>query len=756
MPTLFDTLCQEPTLLAAWNAVRAKGSAGGVDGMCIDDFEKNKRTLIPKIAQSLRDETWRPQPYLRIEVAKSKDPQETRKLGMTSVGDKVVQLAIKNVIEPRMERLFLGCSYGFRPGRSPVKAIRRVVFECQNKKYRYVLRLDIDDFFDNIDHEILRRRLAPVCPDAEIVRLIMLCLRMGQVDARSGKWQEASKGVPQGAVLSPLLSNLYLHSFDQFALSNGVPFVRYADDFLYLCETEEQAKRIQEKTIAYLARLRLSLNTPYIIRPLTEGFDFLGVTIKGKDVSVSPNKFEELRQRITQLELCDEGLTRRSRKTWDGLANYYAQILPQSYLETFDGTLVERLREIIQKQPQTFKRITDLAFALGNIGFLSKAYNSRRKEYVAELKALYLENQNHDKNAQADKLNKKIIQQRKAEFHRKEAASSGLLVSKPGMFIGLTAKGITVSKKGKVVAQQHAASVSQIVITGDGISLSSNLIAYCMANKIPIDFFDAHGHHQGSVLTARYMEATLWRDQALASAGTRNRLALSIMEGKVKNQIGLLKYFHKYHKHKMPSLAGKMEAAEDAFGSFKAFKKEGDIDSEDFITRLVGHEVQIAIHYWGYIRELLHDDGITFDKREHQGATDLFNCSLNYGYAILYARVWQALLAARLNPFESLIHVKHEGNPTLVYDMIEIFRSQVVDRVVIRLIQKGQDMRVSNGLLTETSRRAIAKAVMERLARYEKYRGEEMRMEDILQKQTVLLAEAFKGNKPFKPYVAKW
>lgn len=757
MPTaLFTTLCKESTLLTAWNAVRAKGSVGGVDGMCIDDFEKNKRLLIPQIAQSLRDKTWMPQPYLQIEVTKNKNPQETRKLGMTAVGDKIVQYAIKTLIEPRFEKMFLGCSYGFRPGRSPVKAIRRTLAESQNKKYQYVLRLDIDDFFDNIDHEILQKRLTTACPDLEIVRLVMLCVKMGQVTANSGKWQDVTKGVPQGAVLSPLLSNLYLNSFDQFALSNGVPFIRYADDFLYLCETEEQARQIQDKTIAYLTRLHLSLNTPYIILPLADGFDFLGVTIKGKGVNVLPTKLEELRQCILQLEITADGLSRKSGKTWEGLTNYYAQLLPQSDLELFDSTLLERLRAIILNQYQVFKRSSDIAYVMTNIGFLSKVYQIQCKGYITDLQHLYTECKNASKNQQAANLNKKIIQQRKAEFHRKEAAGAGLLVSKPGLFIGLTARGITVSKKGKVVSQQHAESVSQIVITGDGISLSSNLIAYCLANKIPIDFFDAHGHHQGSVMTAKYMENTLWREQSLSSIETRNEIALAIMEGKVKNQEALLKYFHKYHKHKVPSLATKLEAMNKAMDDFKTFKKNSKLDDDDFVTKVVAHEAQVAIKYWDYIRELLQDDGIAFDSRTHQGATDLFNCSLNYGYAILYARVWQALLAAKLNPFESLIHAKHEGNPTLVYDMIEIFRSQVVDRVVIRLIQKGQNMGVANGLLTDTTRRAIAKAVMERLARYEKFHGEEIKMEDILLKQTRLLAEAFKGNKKFKPYVAKW
>ena len=199
-----------------------------------------------------------------------------------------------------------------------------------------------------------------------------------------------------------------------------------------------------------------------------------------------------------------------------------------------------------------------------------------------------------------------------------------------------------------------------------------------------------------------------------------------------------------------------MEEMEQTINSFKAWKRSADVGDEGFIAKLMGYEAQVAIRYWDYIRELIADDDVAFERREHQGATDLTNSMLNYGYAILYVRVWQALLAARLNPFDSLIHVRQEGKPTLAYDLIEIFRSQVVDRMVISLIQKGRDLEVRNGLLTDNTRQLLVKSVMERLARYEKYQGEEMKMENIILRQAKLMAKAFEGTDKFKPYLAKW
>ena len=147
MSIQFHALCQIPRLHYAWNTVKAKGAAGGIDGVTIQEFEHNRSLEILKLAEELKAGTWKPQPYMEIEVAKTKNPEEKRKLGMIAIRDKIVQVAIKSIIEPRYEKIFLSCSYGYRPGKGATKAIRRVLAECHKTQYNYVLRLDIDNFF---------------------------------------------------------------------------------------------------------------------------------------------------------------------------------------------------------------------------------------------------------------------------------------------------------------------------------------------------------------------------------------------------------------------------------------------------------------------------------------------------------------------------------------------------------------------------------------------------------------------------------
>lgn len=181
MYSQFANLCRESTLYKAWNEVKSKGSAGGIDGITVDDFNKDKIHQIKGIQLELTEGSWKPLPYLQIAIPKRKNPEEMRILGMAAIKDKIVQQAIRQIIEPRLERLFVPNSYAYRPGKGALKTIRYVVKQTGNSVFQYALRLDIDNFFDEVDHEILRKRLISIGLEDEIVRLIMLSVKMGRV-----------------------------------------------------------------------------------------------------------------------------------------------------------------------------------------------------------------------------------------------------------------------------------------------------------------------------------------------------------------------------------------------------------------------------------------------------------------------------------------------------------------------------------------------------------------------------------------------
>ena len=751
--SLYETLCKEETLYESWKAIRSKKAAGGIDGVTLSCFEDNVQKYITELAEELKAGTWAPEPYLGIEIPKKKN--EVRKLGLLSVKDKIVQYTIKTLVEPFFENTFVDNSYAYRPNKGHTKAIRRTMNECNKKKNNWVLRLDIDNYFDTINHHLLGARLHNLILDEEIVRLIMLSVQMGVVNKRL-KWTDTNEGVPQGAILSPLLANFYLNPFDKFALTLSRSYVRYADDFCLMCDSHETAKNILAQVSTYLlSHLGLKLNPP-IITELRKGFEFLGITISKKGLTISEKKETDLKERINNITLINKKIPEESLRSWNGVKNYYGYLLPQDVLRSLDDSLYSHIKQLITQHHQEITNRAVLKRIFSNIEYLSNEFQLYKKRIVQDYVDIYDLQKGIAKEQRAKEQNKRLIEQRKAEYRKREGEGSELLVNTFGCFIGLSGKGITVKQQGKIIMQKPIGSLSHITIASKGITLSSNLIDYCLANKISIDFFNSAGIHSGSILSTKYIENTLWNKQALCGTEKRMALATLIIGAKLKNQFYLIKYFHKYHKLCYQELADKYTDITQFNQHLKDFLRCPNYTENDFLTLLIGHESQGAIKYWAYIRELLRDDEVGFVKRERKGATDLVNCMLNYGYAILYTRVWQALLGAKLNPFDSIIHVRQSGKPTFVYDVVEMFRSQVVDRVVISLIQKGKTLKVEKGLLDNDTRRLLAKSILERLNRYEKYRGEEITMEEIIRRQAKEIALWIETGKNYKPYIAKW
>ena len=180
------------------------------------------------------------------------------------------------------------------------------------------------------------------------------------------------------------------------------------------------------------------------------------------------------------------------------------------------------------------------------------------------------------------------------------------------------------------------------------------------------------------------------------------------------------------------------------------------IEIGEYRQQLLGIEGQAAIMYWDAVK-LLVNEAVPFDKRVRQGAKDLMNCLLNYGYAIIYSRIWIALLSHGINPYISYLHVSQDGKPTLVYDFIEQFRSQAVDRVIIAMIQRDEPFIFKDGLLDIKTRIVLSENIFERWNRIELFRGERIRFSEIVYKCAGKMAAYIRGEeKIYKPYIAKW
>jgi group II intron reverse transcriptase/maturase len=280
---LYNQIHRSDVLWQAWERVRRNRGAAGVDAMTLEAVrEYGVERLLAELRHDLRTGKYRPQPVLRRYIPKGDGKK--RPLGIPTVKDRVAQAATKLVLEPIFEADFKTSSYGFRPRRSTTQALESIR-ELANRGYNHVLDADIRDYFGSIDQKLLMERIQQRVSDRKVLKLLRGWLRAGVVE--DGRFSETASGTPQGGVISPLLSNIYLHFLDavwQRQCADVGVLVRYADDFVVMCESAKLVEEAKRRVGIILGRLRLDLN-PEKTRKVDlsfgkEGFDFLGCHLR--------------------------------------------------------------------------------------------------------------------------------------------------------------------------------------------------------------------------------------------------------------------------------------------------------------------------------------------------------------------------------------------------------------------------------------------------------------------------------------------
>lgn len=272
--SLIDKVAAPENLFAAYVTVAEHKGAAGVDHVTVEDFGKGLAERLDRLETTLRDGRYRPQEVRRVWIPKP-GSREERPLGIPTVRDRVVQTALLHVLEPIFEREFAEHSYGFRPNRGCKDALRRVATLLE-RGYRYVVDADLRSYFDTIPQARLRSRVAERVSDGRVLDLVDLFLQQGVLDGLA-HWRPTT-GTPQGAVISPLLSNIYLNPLDHEMAGQGYEMVRYADDFVVLCRTPAQAEAALERVRQWVETNGLSLHPEKTRIADAEGvgFAFLG------------------------------------------------------------------------------------------------------------------------------------------------------------------------------------------------------------------------------------------------------------------------------------------------------------------------------------------------------------------------------------------------------------------------------------------------------------------------------------------------
>ena len=278
--TLIDKVYAPQNLFAASGNVIGNQGAAGVDHQTVEDFRAHRQQELDRLHESLRTDQYQPQAVRRVWIPKP-GSNEQRPLGVPTVRDRVVQTALLHVLEPIFDVTFSQHSYGFRHGRGCHHALERVE-QLLNDGYVYVVDADLKSYFDTIPKARLMDRVREKVSDRRILRLVELFLEQSVLEGLR-TWTPET-GTPQGAVLSPLLANIYLNPLDHAVADAGFALVRYADDFVILCKTREDAERALALVRSWVAENELTLHPTKtkIVDARTEGFDFLGYHFRGR------------------------------------------------------------------------------------------------------------------------------------------------------------------------------------------------------------------------------------------------------------------------------------------------------------------------------------------------------------------------------------------------------------------------------------------------------------------------------------------
>lgn len=358
--SLIDKVYRPSTLKAAWERVKANDGAPGIDEITIADYQRHIDSNLKRLSDKLKEGSYRPRAVRRTWIPKP-GRAEKRPLGIPTVEDRVVQMALKMALEPIYEKDFASRSYGFRPRRGAKDALRQVD-DLLDEGYRWAVDADLKGYFDTIDHQILMEEVEKRVTDGKVLELIEAFLRCEVVDGDESHKPE--KGTPQGGVISPLLANIFLNPLDHMMEEQGFEMVRYADDFVVLCRTEQQAEQALRTVRRWTEQVGLTLHSEKtkLVDESTGSFDFLGYRFKqgnkypskkAKRKFLSKIKEKTPRHHGHSLMAIIEDLNRTIRGWYEYFKHSYHNVF-----DSLDGKVRKRLRAILRTRKKISGPVT--------------------------------------------------------------------------------------------------------------------------------------------------------------------------------------------------------------------------------------------------------------------------------------------------------------------------------------------------------------------------------------------------------------
>ena len=617
---------------AAWQHIKANNGTAGVDGELIAHFQHHADTDIPELIKTVKENTYSPLPLRQIFIPK-KD-KTWRTLGIPTVRDRLAQQALLNILHPTLEPQFSPSSYAYRPGRSHLMAVRQVA-KWRDQGYQWVLDADLVSYFDNVQHDRLLTEVQERLPQPKFLSLIEMWLKAG-ILTKSGV-MIPSKGIPIGSGISPILANVYLDDFDELLATTEYQLVRYADDFTIMAKQESQIHTAYELVVNILTTMELQINHKKTqIVNFDRGFRFLGHTFVGK-ITI-PDKIKNPRQdagkrRITMNFNADRAV---------------ATVLQRSTSPPAKPTALEKA--LLASLQSSNQPIPPPLFVL--LGYQVREpvpikITSSETSWTVGMTTLYL------------------VQQ------------GATLRKEQGRFvIKAPAKNQAIE-----VSEIPIAEVERVLVFGS-VQLSTTAIGICLSEQIPVVFLSQVGEYKGHLWSAEHGDLSL---EAMQFRQFENKefqfqMAQSLIAGKLWNSKQLLLKLGR--QRDSPALRTAIEGIDRDLSAVRAAPSTTNIDT------LRGFEGSSANRYFKAFGQLITNPGFSFTDRNRRPPKDPVNSLLSFGYTLLFNNVMSLLLAEGLQPYLGNLHRSSRKHPHLASDLMEEFRSPIVDTLVLKLINQ--------------------------------------------------------------------
>jgi CRISPR-associated protein Cas1 len=685
----------------AWDRVAAKNGCAGVDKENIAHFSKNAEAYLRQLIRRIASGHYHPLPLRQIFI-----PKKTggwRELGVPTVRDRIVQHALLNVLQPLLEPQFESCSFAYRPGRSHLMAVRQVA-QWHSRGYEWVLDADIVHYFDNILRQRLLEEVAERLAAPEVLSLISAWLSVGVLTKEGLIFPQ--KGIAQGSVISPILANVYLDDFDEIVTATGLKLVRFADDFVVMSRSQNRIVEARNEVAELLNGMGLQLHPDKTqIVNFDRGFRFLGHAFAGEVIVKTEGGGRK-----------NEGGRRKREEDMKRVVDPFP-----------DRQLVYRDPPVkpTQMQKAMLAALQGSAKPIPPPLFVLFGYSLR------EVKPVKIES---DEEIWAKGMSTLYL------VHQ-----GTMLRKEQGRFL--------VQPPNQSTVEIPIAEVELVLVFGN-IQLTTSAIAACLDAKIPVIFLTQMGEYRGQLWNSEFCdlpsEEAQW--QKRLDVAFQLETARAIVWGKLMNSKQLLLRLNR--KRQLEDVATAIAGITSDLES---------VQTTETLESLRGYEGIAANRYFAALGLLITNEGFSLTGRTRRPPKDPVNSLLSFGYTLLYNNVLSLILAEGLNPYLGNLHRSDRKETHLAFDLMEEFRSPIVDTLVMNLINK-KILRPTDftypdkdgGIyLTHPARRVFLKQFEERISLKIVYDNlqDKISYRRVIQHQVWRYRSALLGEATYKPFL---